>query len=101
MTAYGKAGGGPASWFIESGRRAVRIDLIESTPEEIQLRASQNRSMYYLYLDLTGQGRHHCTCADWGWRPVRLGPGMFCRHIAAAAIEYGVPNLLLPLLARI
>ena len=92
-----------ASWLFNPGRDPVGVELIERLPEELQLRILHRGGEYFLYLDLSGSGRHHCTCRDFKptllRRRVPKGRQLFCRHVVAAALKMKRHELLLPLVS--
>ncbi len=91
-----------AGWFSRKSRDEVRLDEIERKASEIVLRARHNGRTCYVYLDISGQGRHYCTCRDWAWgglvRRMNKGP-VICRHLVVAALQEGHAALLLSALA--
>ncbi|MBI4347345.1 MAG: hypothetical protein HY553_10850 [Elusimicrobia bacterium] len=96
-----KRNGLTRSWLSPGCRGRIRLERVGRAGRELRWRASEGE-VYYVYLDLTGKGWHHCTCANLSVLPFqkrRLGRGMFCRHIVAAAMEAREPALLIPLLA--
>jgi hypothetical protein len=90
-----------AGWIRKPERDPVKLEVIERVPEEVRMRALHRGGTYFLYLDLTGQQRHHCTCLDFCeyagrcWR--RLDP--YCRHVVAAVLKEKRPEMLLAFLA--
>ncbi len=89
-------------WFRQRSRDSIHLEQIERKDSEIVLRAVQDNRTFFVYLDISGNGRHHCTCQDWSWRELiwRVDKGaLICRHIVAAALQEGQAALILPLLA--
>lgn len=92
-------------WIREPDKDPVRLEVMRRDASEVSMRAFHHDKQYFLYLDLAGKGRHHCTCRDfspWGLfsRQVRTADS-FCRHIVAAVLKEGRMELLLSLLTRI
>lgn len=87
---------------LMEGGAAERLELVERVGGEVRLRGSWRGFLCFVYLDLTGLGRHHCTCGDTDfqslYRRPRAGP-RFCPHVVAAAIRERRHELLLPFLA--
>lgn len=93
-----------AAWIRDPEQDPVRLDVLGRNAGEVSMRVFHNDLQYYLYLDLTGNGLHHCTCGDFSLRGrlsrrVRTAD-LFCRHIVAAALKEGRLELLLSLLTR-
>lgn len=91
---------GLIEWLKSGKASGVRLDELSVGTRESCWRAVHDSKTFFLYLDLTGAGRHHCTCSDWSLicpRPSKSG--MLCCHIAAAALRSDKGSLLLaPLL---
>ena len=91
-----------SGWFSRKSREQVSLDEIERKDSEIVLRARHNGRTCYVYLDISGQGRHYCTCRDWSWAGLgwRMRKGtVICRHLVAAALQEGQAASLLSALA--
>ena len=93
------------TWLAPKNCEAIQLKPVGGSAGESPWRATRDRHDFYVFLDITGNGRHHCTCAQDDSRPAgkrfrvhRQGAGMFCRHIVAAAMQASQQALLLPLL---
>lgn len=52
---------------------------------------------YHVFLDLTGEGAHFCTCPDGARRVVTpAGSGSLCKHVLGAMIHSNRQEFLLP-----
>jgi hypothetical protein len=92
-----------AAWILDPLRDPVRLEVMERPAGEVRMRALHRGQAFFLYLDLTGQGRHHCTCADSPVIERRRRPRgleLFCRHVVAAVLKEKRPEMLLALLSR-
>ena len=94
-----------AAWVLDPEKDPVRLQVMKRDAVEVSMRASHHDRQYFLYLDLTGHGRHHCTCRDYAYgsffsRPVPASD-LFCRHIVAAALKEERLELLLSLLTKL
>lgn len=82
-------------------RAPIKLEIMERLRGEVRMLVPREGGGYFLYLDLTGKGRHHCTCLDHSlfatrrWMRERL-----CLHIVAAILKEDRPEMLLPLMLR-
>lgn len=94
----------PPDWLSEPDKDPVHLQELGRTREEASLRAFHRGRHLYVYLDLSGRGRHHCDCRESGWtgwgRRNRRPPAPLCRHVVAAAVREGRPDLLLATLLQ-
>ena len=92
------------NWISHPETDPVRFSVMKRDAREVSMRAFHRARQYFLYLDLTGRGLHHCSCRDFDpqslfFRKVRA-MDLFCRHIVAAARNEGRMELLLSVLTR-
>ena len=98
----GTLGARRASWILDPDHDPVGLRVMASGVNEVSMSVRHRGGEYFLYLDLTGAGRHHCTCWDFSPRQFsRKRPRakyLYCRHVVAAALKINRQELLLPLL---
>ena len=91
-------------WILDPAKDPVRLEVMERDAGEVRMRAFQDDHQFFLYLDLAGSGRHHCTCRDftpWSLFSRRTrASDVFCRHIVAAAVKEDRLELLLSALTQ-
>ena len=45
-------------------RAPIKLEIMERLRGEVRMLVPRAGAGYFLYLDLTGKGKHHCTCLD-------------------------------------
>lgn len=82
-------------------RAPIKLEVMERLRNEVRMLVPREGGGYFLYLDLTGKGKHHCTCLDYLYFATRRWMReRTCLHVVAAILQENRPEMLMPLMMR-